>query len=198
MSLFCVNFPAKQGWLLAILVFSLCLANPLLAQGRYGDSNTRELWDSVEALRHEVANHEAEIRVFDEKFKSQEEIVDSLSSQFKDSVKSVKNSTANSNQDANQQIADFKKRIANLEKVVEQQTRNLENMQKALSSLIEAIQGKDAPSTNGKQIYRVKSGDSLEKIAKQNHTTIKKLKELNNLTGDQIIIGQKIELPDES
>lgn len=188
----------KRGWFLAILVFVFCLVENL--EGARNGYDNNEIWDSIESLRHQVANHEAEIRVFDEKFKSQEDIVDSLSNQFKDSVKSVKNSASSNNQDVNLQLADCKKRIANLERTLEQQSKNLDDMQKALTSLIEAIQGKEpvaAAPSNGK-IYRVKSGDSLEKIAKQNHTTIKKLKELNNLTSDQIIIGQKIELPDES
>lgn len=197
-------FGNQQRWLLAIfaaLFFSFL--NVEAAPTRYGYQDNsgagNDLRDTVESLRHQVANHESEIRVFEERFKSQEEIIDALSAQFKDSVKTVKANSTTSNQDLNQQLADSKKRIANLEKSLEIQTKNLDNMQKALTSLIEAIQGKEPSATtaNSSKVYRVKSGDSLEKIAKQNHTTIKKLKELNNLTSDQIIIGQKIELPDE-
>lgn len=194
------SFRTQQRWLFAIFaVLFLSVFSLEAAPSRYSDNTNSDLRDTVESLRHQVANHEAEIRVFEEKFKSQEEIIDSISAQFKDSVKSVKASSVTSSQDMAQQLADYKKRIATLEKSLEIQTKNLDNMQKALTSLIDAIQGKEpsATSVSGTKIYRVKSGDSLEKIAKQNHTTIKKLKELNNLTGDQIIIGQKIELPDE-
>ncbi|MCI0381843.1 MAG: LysM peptidoglycan-binding domain-containing protein [Chlamydiae bacterium] len=45
------------------------------------------------------------------------------------------------------------------------------------------------------QIVKVKPGDSLEKIAKQHHTTIENLKTLNNLTQDTIFIGQELKVP---
>ena len=89
-----------------------------------------------------------------------------------------------------------------MEKMIEIQNSNIENLQGALSSLMNALQAKEIPSeksiaeTGPVKIYQVKSGDSLEKIAKQNQTNIKKIKELNNLTGDQIIIGQKLKLPE--
>lgn len=40
--------------------------------------------------------------------------------------------------------------------------------------------------------YTVKSGDSLYKIAKQNNTTISKLKQINGLKSSNLKIGQKI------
>ncbi|MBI9072698.1 MAG: LysM peptidoglycan-binding domain-containing protein [Melioribacteraceae bacterium] len=47
----------------------------------------------------------------------------------------------------------------------------------------------DVPA-NGK--YKVRSGDSLEKIAKKFGTTISNLKELNNLTSNKIIAGKTL------
>jgi len=43
--------------------------------------------------------------------------------------------------------------------------------------------------------YVVKSRDSLEKIAHQNHTTVAKLKAANSLTSDKLSIGQKLVIP---
>jgi LysM repeat protein len=183
----------------------------------------REILDSLNDLRHQINNHENEIRIFEEKFHTQEEIVDALRLQVAESVKIVKDTLKqhhagieakfsnfqeanhdlkNHASDATSLLSDYKKRILDLEKTVELQSRNMENLQAALVSIAEILQIKEAPpisnpilSANGK-IYKVKSGDSLEKIAKQNNTTIKKLKELNNLTNDQIIIGQKLQLPE--
>lgn len=45
-------------------------------------------------------------------------------------------------------------------------------------------------STNA--FYLVKSGDSLYKIAKENGMTISELKEINNLTSDNIRVGQRL------
>ncbi|WP_245744421.1 C40 family peptidase [Bhargavaea ginsengi] len=49
-----------------------------------------------------------------------------------------------------------------------------------------------APSGNG--IYTVKSGDSLSKIAAIHKTTVNRLKELNNLSGDLILVGQNLNI----
>jgi LysM repeat protein len=43
--------------------------------------------------------------------------------------------------------------------------------------------------------YTVKSGDTLSKIAKQNHTTFKKIMALNDLKTTSIKVGQKLKLP---
>ena len=44
-------------------------------------------------------------------------------------------------------------------------------------------------------IYTVKSGDSLYKIAQNNNTTVDEIKRLNNLTSNNLIIGQTLKLP---
>ena len=48
---------------------------------------------------------------------------------------------------------------------------------------------------NGNNIYVVKSGDSLYKIASENNTTVNELMSINNLTSTLINVGQKIKLP---
>jgi LysM repeat protein len=45
------------------------------------------------------------------------------------------------------------------------------------------------------RVYEVKPGDILEKIARKNNTSVKKIKELNGLTNDRIFVGQRIKLP---
>ena len=43
--------------------------------------------------------------------------------------------------------------------------------------------------------YKVKAGDSLEKIAKANNTTVDKIKKINSMQQDLIVIGQEIKIP---
>jgi LysM repeat protein len=50
-------------------------------------------------------------------------------------------------------------------------------------------------SAGGEQIYTVKSGDNLTKIAAQFGTTIKALRAANNLRTDSIKVGQKLKIP---
>lgn len=52
-----------------------------------------------------------------------------------------------------------------------------------------------APAVAGGGEYVVRSGDSLSKIAVKNGTTVKALREVNNLKSDMIRINQKLKLP---
>lgn len=45
--------------------------------------------------------------------------------------------------------------------------------------------------------HRVVTGDSLEKIARQHHTSVALIKQLNNLSSDRIVVGQELRLPHE-
>jgi LysM repeat protein len=178
--------------------------------------------DNLDTLKNEVQIQESQITTFEEKFKNLDDIIDSLRHETTIALQAVKESLRNHSthldaklsdqnnsakglsqeikslaNDNIQVLNDFKKRIADIETSIELQNRNVENLQSALSSLIEAIKGKEVSTDEtSAKIYRVKAGDSLEKIAKQNQTTIKKLKEANNLTGDQILVGQKLKIPE--
>jgi LysM repeat protein len=52
-----------------------------------------------------------------------------------------------------------------------------------------------AATVSDPSLYTVKSGDSLERIAKAHKTTVKELQKLNNLTTTQIKVGQKLKMP---
>ena len=47
----------------------------------------------------------------------------------------------------------------------------------------------------GEEVYAVKSGDTLTKIAKANGTTVKAIESENNLTTTKIKVGQKLKIP---
>lgn len=51
----------------------------------------------------------------------------------------------------------------------------------------------DVPAGGG--VYEVKKGDSLSVIASRHGTTVSGLKELNGLSGDRILVGQKLVVP---
>ncbi len=58
-----------------------------------------------------------------------------------------------------------------------------------------AVQAPAVPASRSAGDYVVKSGDSLSVIAQRNSTTVKALKETNNLKNDKIVVGQKLVLP---
>lgn len=90
----------------------------------------------------------------------------------------------------------FEKRLAALEnrlQLLDQQlTGELKTLHRTLESMVALLQKGEGLSAKS---YIVKSGDSLGKIALDHKTTIKQLKELNHLTNDQIVVGQKLEIP---
>lgn len=62
----------------------------------------------------------------------------------------------------------------------------------------ETVNGRPVPTSRGATgqwvYYKVKSGDSLGKIARKYHCTVKQLKSWNNLRSDRINIGQRLKV----
>ena len=61
----------------------------------------------------------------------------------------------------------------------------------------ETVAGRPVPTSRGTGqwvYYKVKSGDSLGKIARKYHCTVKQLKNWNNLKSDRINIGQRLKV----
>jgi len=203
--------------ILWILLFSPALAQAVVT-GRY-----TQIGNSSDSLRHDVENLDTELHMLQEKVNNQETILNSIHTQISDitqglkslfksnispvesSVKSLESANKVFQADiqqlrtnANETVAvlsQYKQRFIDLEKLVEQQNQNLERMQVAINALMEAVQGRDSPISSSGKSYKVKSGDSLEKIARAHQTTIKALKALNGLSSDKIVVGQILQIP---
>lgn len=156
----------------------------------------------IDSLRQQLENT---LQVMKDTFKTQVATLDSKISGVETGAKGLAMGVATDLKtyaaDAAAVCGEYKKRIGELERTIETQNRNIDHLQAALSSVIDVVQDKDGRSdspqdSTSTKVYKVKSGDSLEKIARQNNTTIKKIKELNNLSADQINIGQKLHLPE--
>jgi chromosome segregation ATPase len=188
----------------------------------------REMRDTIDSMRHEVNNHETEIRMFSESVTNQEATLSSIRQQLqeanqqnKDQLKGTsvalevkianleainKSLMADMSQlknhanDFSDSLTQYKQKIGELEKMMILQNHNIDNIQEAIHALVDALQLKDsktliAPEASSSKSYRIKPGDSLEKIARSNNTSVKVLKELNNLVNDRINVGQTIQLP---
>lgn len=222
----------------ALLVFCTFFCSELSAvRNRYYDDENatmiKEMRDSLDDVRHEVNNHESEIRIYDEKLKNLESIIDGVRDQLTESSQAHKEQLkGNSNlletkivsiettikgliadlrqfkthaNDASVALTQYKQKISELEQVVEQQNQNIDHLQAAIRSLMEAMVAKEsAPSKSSVAatdpiapgIYRVKAGDSLEKIARHNQTTVSAIKDLNSLSHDRIVVGQVLKMPE--
>lgn len=197
--------------------FSTATAAPRCAD--YGDS-----LQPFDRLRHEVRNQAEELRMFGERLNTQEELIEALRGDIQKFAKASQDASKIENSGVQARIADleaktaaletantamatlldsyrdllgkYQGKIEGLEASLGQQTKNSKHLEKSLGSLLEAV-GSEASSgaTAQAEIYKVASGDSLEKIARKNKTTIRAIKELNGLETDMIIIGQKLKIP---
>ncbi|HEV8052398.1 MAG TPA: LysM peptidoglycan-binding domain-containing protein [Parachlamydiaceae bacterium] len=204
----------------------------------------REMRDSIEDVRHGVSNHEVEIRIIDEKMKSFDSIIDSVRDQLSDSSRihkeQLKGSSASlesriisledtskglltdlrlfkaHSNETTAALTQYKQKIGDLEKIIDQQNDNIEHLQAAMRSLMEALNGKPSgqdkhvstaascsvaspsrtPSSSDRS-YKIKAGDSLEKIARAHQTTIQSIKEANGLTTDRIVVGRTLFIPEK-
>lgn len=178
--------------------------------------NSGEEVGAIYDLQHDVENHEIELRMFEERLNTQETILDTLRQQFLDSnlanQQMLKGNTVSlekrvSNMDSNvtgmvkdlrdlqshandtaKALSQYKEKISGLEKQVG-------HMQHAVDSILLALQVDDPKEKEGRQVYEVKGGDTLEKIAKKHKTSVSRIKELNGLKNDRIFSGQKLTLP---
>jgi LysM repeat protein len=99
----------------------------------------------------------------------------------------------------------LQKKLQGIDEIVRLQGEQLQDLEKAMRSLALAISSKPLADTkndkkeqgtaNKVKTYRVKSGDSLEKIAKDQGITVQALKEINALPNDKIISGQELKIP---
>ncbi len=211
--------------LLLLIAGALCPLTAAPYNNYYDqDPSTKNALDSI---KHQLGNHEAEIRVFEQKLENLDQILESLrdqlrenASQHKEMVKGSASSqegkisslestsktlTADLKQlhqhanDTTAALNGFKQKIQELDQRLAAQNKNIENLQSAMQSVLEAFQIKSEPAASiasGSKTYKVKNGDSLEKIARAHNTTIQAIKDLNGMTSDKIVVGKSLKIPE--
>jgi len=91
-------------------------------------------------------------------------------------------------------LTQYKSTINELEKNSIAQAQRLEEVKK-LKQTLEAIASSLKVDGAAFISYKVKAGDSLEKIAKAHKTNVDYLKKINNLDQDLIVVGQELKVP---
>ena len=133
--------------------------------------------DKIDQIAHQLLSLEKKWAAFEKKQDMGKEGVENLSSHAKET---------------NMALAQFKNRIEELETEVLSQNRRLEALSK-LKTNIETLT--KALKSEGHKIYKVRPGDSLEKIAKNHKTDVATLKQLNQLQQDRIVVDQELKIP---
>ncbi len=163
-------------------------------------------------LKHTLKGTQVELNILEEKLKKQEALLATNKQPQQKSDPLV------------QQVSNLEKEIAHLRSIQERTLHDLEHLRShanetsaamqsfsqefglqnkkfeeisklktTLSTLSKSI---SAPQETGSfSVYRVKSGDTLEKIARMHNTTVAELKRINHLEHDRIMTGQDLKLP---
>jgi len=155
-------------------------------------------------IQHIVDNHDVEIKMLESKLENLQSAVEATRQQFNDSKQQSREAIKSTSQDIEGRLNGFagdikvmRNRMGDLEKAIQAQNENISHLQAALKALMEALQPPAIDDAGKVKIYKIKSGDSLEKIAKINQTTVNELRKLNNMEKDRIISGQSLKVPDK-
>lgn len=204
------------------LLFILSLSSTF---GQQANRAFRDLQQDVEDLRQKVHCYELERDILEEKIHKQESLLTKLQKDLNQSQNSKEELNQNKlaqlekklalleqknenllsdlkqlQNHANsttQSLTTFKTKVGDLEDSLGSDVTNLKG---AVESLVKAIHKGASDGIiegkNGLKVYKVKAGDSLERIAKNFGIKVEQLKKLNNLTKDRIIVGQELVLGD--
>jgi LysM repeat protein len=184
----------------------------------------RELSTNLDDMRHDLNCFQTEMQILDGRIKyyenaltslkqqdleKQQSKIEALSQQIialekkyssyerteKDGAKDLQQLTAHANE-TSAALTQFKNRIAELDQEIQSHSRRFEEIAK-LKGHFEGL-AKHMSAASEKKIYKVRLGDTLEKIARFHKTTSDRIKKANSLNEDLIVVGQELVIPDDS
>lgn len=211
-SLFCLIF---------LLFFGSCspLRNSPHDEKHSWELKLHEVQTNLDDLKHDINCFQTEIQILDGRIKYYENALASLKQQdiekqqtkieqiardlnglekkwssferSQDGTKSNMEQLASHANETTCALSQFKSRIQELEQEIRYQNRHFDELAK-LKGNIEAIAKSFKPNF---KIYKVRPGDSLEKIASSHHTKVDRIKKLNDLEKDLIVVDQELKIP---
>jgi len=144
---------------------------------------------TIASLRQQVAELKSgKLDSFVQELQNLEKKLQQVSKKQEKIVTDIRQLSSHAN-DTTTALSQYKDKIAQFEKAIQGQNVQLQEISKIKEGITKLAEVEN-PKT-----YKVKSGDSLEKIARDNHTTVEELKRLNQMTTDLIVIDQLINLP---
>jgi len=198
------------------LSLSACTSHLAMLQKDKYDSSIAmdEMRIELSDMKHTLNNTQIEIQLLEEKVRSYETIAKSpvnstssysdprlvgiekrlsqISSLHDKLAVEVRQLQDHANQTSNS-FTQYQSRLKQIDAEIAVQAQLIEELgglKTTLKSIAHAVKVK--PSSDG---YTVKSGDTLEKIARIYKTSVVELKKINNLSSNKIVIGQEIKIP---
>jgi D-gamma-glutamyl-meso-diaminopimelic acid endopeptidase CwlS len=189
--------------------FLICFCPPL-----QGDVTTN-------ALSHRIQVCEAEVEMLKNSISTQEQSREALEKEVSGLLRATRESLAESKDRSSQHsktiettlerlsddlkqlkthsnelshtVNELSKTLQNMKEGSQQQGQAIRELEQAMRSITLAMGGKGNGTSSGKTAsYTVKSGDSLEKVARAHGMTLNEIKELNSLKSLTIRPGQEL------
>lgn len=170
---------------------------------------------NLRRMQHQIATHDQEIEQLQQRFENNESSLEMMRQEVQALLKATKEVASDAHVQKleiglNKVVGDIKvfqkhvnetitsihavtEKMAAQQTMIQSQCKQIQDLEKAVRALTQILQ---KPSAVEKGLYRVKSGDSLERIAKEHGTTAQLIKELNQLKSDTIYAGQQLKLPE--
>lgn len=190
----------------------------------YNDLALDELRIEIADIKHTLHTQQMEMALLEDKLRDKDQALSSLSrevsgkknlkaEQFFEEIASlerklshlekIQEKTAGDikqlNSHANQTTATFtqyRDKIYDLQKEVAGVTQKLDEVSKLKSTITALSKSLSAKTpSSGFITYKVKSGDSLGKIAMEHRVSIETLKKYNDLENDRIVVGKELKIP---
>lgn len=183
-----------------------CFCTHLLAKEDHIEVLLDEVRLELGDLKHAMHTYKVDIQILEEKLRKQEQTIAHLKNE--PAVKSPpstdhlerKIALLEKGQEKTEvSLIHYKEKIQEFEQEIAQQGQRLDEVAKLKSTLtsISKAMGSNNKMPAPAKTYKVKSGDSLERIARSHKTTVENLKKLNELDSDKIGIGQTLKIPHE-
>jgi LysM repeat protein len=195
--------PWHRSSSLLLLLLSIFPALSLSARQNY---NVDEMRLELSDVKHDLHSARIEISLLEEKVAKQQRLIASFKTEQKiENAGSLEKKVADLEKLLNKALTDVRllytqtskalSRMQELEGALALQDKKFEEISKLKGTLtsLSKVMGQES-KTSPSERYSVKPGDSLEKIARKQHTSVKALKELNHLTQDKIVVGQELKI----
>lgn len=171
-------------------------------QTAVSSTDVQQLFAEVGEIKRKVSGYELELQLLEEKNASQKtKAPDSLAKleerigkleRFQEKIAQDLRTLHAEMQESLSAFTQYKSRLQDLDQEIADQNarfKELGKLKQTLSSLSKAV------DKEGQKIHKVRSGDSLEKIARHYQASIEEIKKINHLSNDTIIIGQELKIP---
>jgi LysM repeat protein len=210
--------------ILCVLLLAICVACSPLRSSPNDEKHQLELTlhevqTNLDDLRHDINCFQTEMQILDGRIKYYENTLASLKQHDlekqqtkidqltvlaqnlekkwasfekvqKEDSSDLKDLSSHANE-TSAALAQFKERIGELEQEILSQNRKFDELAKLKGHIENLAKG----VAGDYKLYKVRPGDSLEKIARAHKIGVDKIKKINDLTQDLIVVGQELKIP---